>query len=107
MFFTNFCSPALIYLIFIIIHVVLEMKEQNTKGAILQLLTGIMMTLLLQVLCMRGMTILSWIIVFIPFIFYTYMMVLLYNVFGIEPSEKVKRFLVTHDEYEKSEGEQL
>lgn len=107
MFFTNFCSPALIYLIFIIIHVVLEMKEQNTKGAILQLLTGIMMTLLLQVLCMRGMTILSWIIVFIPFIFYTYMMVLLYNVFGIEPSEKVKRFLVTQDEYEKSEGEQL
>ena len=83
------------------------MKEQNTKGAILQLLTGIMMTLLLQVLCMRGMTILSWIIVFIPFIFYTYMMVLLYNVFGVEPSEKVKRFLVTQDEYEKSEGEQL
>ena len=107
MFFTNFCSTALIYLIFIIIHVVLEMKEQNTKGAILQLLTGIMMTLLLQVLCMRGMTILSWIIVFIPFIFYTYMMVLLYNVFGVEPSEKVKRFLVTQDEYEKSEGEQL
>ena len=94
MFFTNFCSPALIYLIFVIIHVVMEMKEKNTHGAILQLLIGIMMTLLLQVLCMRGMTILSWIIVFIPFIFYTYMMILLYNVFGVEPSENVKKFLV-------------
>lgn len=94
MFFTNFCSPALIYLIFVIIHVVMEMKEKNTHGAILQLLIGIMMTLLLQVLCMRGMTILSWIIVFIPFIFYTYMMILLYNVFGVEPSENVKNFLV-------------
>tara|TARA_Y100000992_G_C21226211_1_gene473018 strand:- start:226 stop:456 length:231 start_codon:yes stop_codon:yes gene_type:complete len=72
----------------------MEMKEKNTHGAILQLLIGIMMTLLLQVLCMRGMTILSWIIVFIPFIFYTYMMILLYNVFGVEPSENVKNFLV-------------
>ena len=72
----------------------MEMKEKNTHGAILQLLLGIMMTLLLQVLCMRGMTILSWIIVFIPFIFYTYMMILLYNVFGVEPSKNVKNFLV-------------
>lgn len=60
----------------------------------IRLLIGLLMTLLLQLLCMRGMSILSWIIVFIPFIFYTYMMLLLYHVFGLEPTDEMKQFLV-------------
>jgi len=94
MFFSNFCTPALIYFVFIIIHVFMEMQANNPNGALVQLLLGILMTLLLQVICIRGMTIFSWIIVFIPFIFYTYMMILLYNVFGLEPSDEMKQFLV-------------
>ena len=97
MFFSNLCSPALLYFVFVLIHVVMEMKEKNTKGAILQLLLGITMALVLQILCMRGMTIISWIIVFIPFIFYTYMMILFYYVFGVEPSENVQKFLVSNN----------
>jgi hypothetical protein len=77
-----------------IIHVFMEMQANNPNGALVQLLLGILMTLLLQVICMRGMTIFSWIIVFLPFIFYTYMMILLYNVFGLEPSDEMKQFLV-------------
>lgn len=94
MFFSNFCTPALIYFVFIIIHAFMEMQANNPNGALVQLLLGILMTLLLQVICIRGMTIFSWIIVFIPFIFYTYMMILLYNVFGLEPSDEMKQFLV-------------
>ncbi len=94
MFFSNFCSPALVYFIFMLVHVFLEMYHKNTKGALLQLLLGLLMSMILQVLCIRGLNIVSWIIVLIPFIFYTYMMILLYNVFGLEPSDEMQQFLV-------------
>ena len=94
MFFSNFCSPALVYFIFMLVHVFLEMYHKNTKGALLQLLLGLLMSMILQVLCIRGLNIISWIIVLIPFIFYTYMMILLYNVFGLEPSDEMQQFLV-------------
>jgi len=88
------CTPALIYLIFILVHSIIEMIDGNSKGALLQLMIGILVTLLLQILCMKGMNIISWIIVFIPFMLYTYMMILLYNVFGINPSKNEKKYLV-------------
>lgn len=94
MFFSNFCTPALIYLIFMMIHVIIQTSQNQWNHAIIRLLIGVLMTLLLQVLCMKGMTLLSWIIVFIPFIFYTYMMILLYHVFGIDPTEEMQQFLV-------------
>ena len=94
MFFSNFCSRALVYFIFMLVHVFLEMYHKNTKGALLQLLLGLLMSMILQVLCIRGLNIISWIIVLIPFIFYTYMMILLYNVFGLEPSDEMQQFLV-------------
>tara|TARA_B100000424_G_C22840208_1_gene448389 strand:+ start:236 stop:526 length:291 start_codon:yes stop_codon:yes gene_type:complete len=94
MYFSKFCTPALIYLVFIIVHVIIELKEYDKRGALLQLLLGIIVALLLQFLCMKGMTVISWIIVLIPFIFYTYMVVILYNVFGIDPSKKVQKFIV-------------
>ena len=94
MFFSNFCTPAFIYLIFMFIHVLMQMVNQKWNHAMVQLLVGLLMSLLLQVLCMRGMSVLSWIIVFIPFILYTYMMILLYHVFGLEPTDEMKQFLV-------------
>lgn len=88
------CTPALIYLVFMLIHVIIEMFNGNNKGSLMQLIVGLLVTLLLQLLCMKGMNIISWIIVFLPFIFYTYMMILLYNVFGIYPEENEKKYLV-------------
>ena len=91
----SFCGPALIYFTFMLIHVMIFMYKNKTNEAILQLVVGILMTLLLQLLCMKGMSIISWIIVFIPFIFYTYMMILLFRAFGLDPDENMKQFLVT------------
>ena len=88
------CTPALIYLIFMLVHVIIEMFNGNNKGSLLQLIIGTLITLLLQLLCMKGMNLISWIIVFIPFISYTYMMILLYNAFGIRPKENQAKYLV-------------
>ena len=92
---TSFCAPAFIYFIFSLIHVFVAMYKQQTNEAILQFLIGLLMTCLLQLLCFKGLTIVSWIIVFIPFITYTYMMILLFNVFGLQPSETMQRYVVS------------
>ena len=94
MFLSSFCPPALIYLVFMLIHVIIEVFNGSKKGAMLQLITGVLMTLLLQLLCLKNMSLISWIIVFLPFILYTYMMYLLYHVFGLHPSKKEKQYLV-------------
>ena len=93
---TKLCFPALIYLIFFITHALIEMNNNNTKGALLQIISGILITLLLEMLCIKGLNIISWIIVFIPFIFYTYMTFIIYYVFNIDAKKSVnlKQYLV-------------
>tara|TARA_Y100000816_G_C25653935_1_gene347537 strand:- start:107 stop:400 length:294 start_codon:yes stop_codon:yes gene_type:complete len=93
---TKLCFPALIYLIFFIVQVLIEMSNNNINGAILQLISGILITLLLEVLCIKGLNIVSWIIVFIPFIFYTYITFIIYYAFNVNPknSKHLKQYLV-------------
>jgi len=71
-----------VYLVFTLTHVLMALFDNNIKGAFLQLVMGILITLLLQMLCMNGLSFFSWIIVFLPLVFYTYMTLLLYNIFG-------------------------
>lgn len=87
---SELCFPALIYLVFFITHVLIEMANNNTNGAILQLISGILITLLLELLCIKGLNIISWIIVFIPFIFYTYMTFIIYYAFNVNPNNSVQ-----------------
>ncbi len=87
MFFTSLCVPALIYMVFFLTHVLIAMFQEKYNHAFLQTLIGLLMTMLLQILCLRKMDIISWIIVFIPFIFYTYMIIIIYYVFGINPQK--------------------
>lgn len=91
---SKFCGPAMIYFIFMLIHVIMAYHRGLKKGAFLQLLIGFLMTFLLQMLCIKQMTIVSWIIVFIPFIFYTYMTLVLYHVFGLDPESTTKTYEV-------------
>lgn len=81
--FKKFCAPAIIYLVFSMVHTLVAVGRNDNSGALLQLSLGILVTLLLQLLCMKGMNMISWIIVFLPFMFYTYVVIILYRVFGI------------------------
>ncbi len=78
----SFCPPSIVYLVFTLTHVLMALFDNNINGAFLQLVMGILITLLLQMLCMNGLSFFSWIIVFLPLVFYTYMTLLLYNIFG-------------------------
>lgn len=105
MFFTSLCTPALIYLVFFLTHSLVATFQNNYKHAILQILLGILMTFLLQLLCLRKMDIISWIIVFIPFIFYTYMVMIIYYVFGINPQVESETKEEEEEENDTSDSE--
>ena len=85
MFLTSLCVPALIYFVFQLTHIIVSIFRNEPKEALLQIILGLIMVMLLQLLCMKGMNIISWIIVFIPFMFYTYTTMIIYYVFGLNP----------------------
>ncbi|ADX06072.1 hypothetical protein 162290243 [Organic Lake phycodnavirus 1] len=90
----NLCSPALLSLVFVLIHSITETMNENYKQAFVKLLIGIMFTMLLQVFCLQNMKLISWLLVFIPMIMYTYTTLIIFFVFGTNPSERVKSYII-------------
>jgi hypothetical protein len=52
----------------------------------MKLVVAAVMTILLNILCERGMGIVSWLIVFIPFMFMTFIVGMLLYIFGLDVS---------------------
>ena len=62
------CSPAIIYVAFSIIHILIDVFKNSYNAALVKFIIMIVFTTLLNILCERGLGIVSWFIVFIPFI---------------------------------------
>lgn len=84
--FSQLCSPAIIYLLFSIAQIIIDTLKGNYNTAFMKLLVSIIFTILLNNLCSRGLNIISWFIVFIPFIMMTVVISILLFVFGLNPS---------------------
>jgi len=80
------CAPALLYLGFSTSQIIIDMFKGLYNTAFFKFIVMIIMTLLLNILCSRGLNIVSWLIVFIPFILMTYITAVLMYVFGLSPS---------------------
>lgn len=80
------CSPALIYLIFALTQIIIDIFKSFYSQAFFKFIQMIFFTILLNILCLRGLGIVSWIIVFIPFILMTVITGILMIVFGLDPS---------------------
>lgn len=76
------CSPALIYLAFSIIQLILDMSQGKFKLAIAKLFICLIFTYLLNLLCKQKLSQLSWIIISLPFLFMGYMSLLLVYALG-------------------------
>lgn len=76
------CSPALIYIAFVSTQIIIDIFKANYRLALYKSVIMVIITFLLNVLCERNMSVVSWIIVFIPFIFTTYSTFLLVYLFG-------------------------
>jgi len=79
----NLCAPAVIYIIFSIIQILFDLSYGMVNTAIMKSIVAIMITFLLNWLCQKELTIVSWIIVFIPFMLMTVMVTFLLYIFGL------------------------
>jgi hypothetical protein len=80
----NLCPPALIYLVFSLTHIIIDTFKGLYNTAFFKFIIMVMVTFLLNVLCEGGLSVISWIIVFIPFIFMTVIVTMLLYIFGLD-----------------------
>ena len=82
----NLCGPALIYLVFSLTQIIIDIFKELYKTAFLKFIVMIVFTILLNILCEKGLGVVSWMIVFVPFIFMTLITSILLFSFGLTPS---------------------
>lgn len=73
----SLCPPALIYTIFALVSIIGETIHGNYKASFIGFWVMVIMTTLLNYLCKSGLSTISWIIVFVPFILNTLIIVLI------------------------------
>lgn len=78
----NLCTPALMYFAFSMVQILIDIFKGIYNIAFFKFITMIIFIALLQILCIRGLGLISWIIVFIPFVLMTYVSMLLMYAFG-------------------------
>ena len=86
------CAPALIYIAFSLTQVVIDTFKGLYNTAFFKFIVMIIITFLLNALCQSGMTIISWIIVFVPFIFMSVIVAILLYVFGLDAATGTLNF---------------
>ena len=62
------CTPAFIYLIFGIAHIIMSIFNSAYFMAMKQFLMTLLFATLLNMLCERNMTVISWILIIVPFV---------------------------------------
>ncbi len=82
----NLCGPAIIYLIFSLTQIIIDLVKGLYNTAFMKTIVMAMVTLLLNILCEKGLSVVSWIIVFIPFIMMTVIVSMLLYIFGLDAS---------------------
>ena len=88
----SICPPALIYLAFSLTQIVIDTFKGLYNTAFFKFIVMVTITFLLNALCQGGMTIISWVLVFIPFIFMTVIVAILLYVFGLDAATGTLKF---------------
>jgi rRNA processing protein Gar1 len=105
----SLCTPALIYLLFSATQITIDLFKRDYNVALVKFTVAFIFTILLNYLCSSGLGIVSWIIVFIPFILMSVIVSYILTFFGIDPKTKKIRILqdgeVLKTEKEKKEEE--
>ena len=80
------CMPSLIYLIYSVTHVMIDVYKENYNRAMVEFFISALFTVLLNLLCMEGLGIISWIVISIPFILMTTIASILLFAFHLDPT---------------------
>jgi hypothetical protein len=65
----SLCTPALIYAVFTITQILIDLYNYNINIVFSKFIALIIFTYFLNILCQNGLGPISWVIVFVPFIF--------------------------------------
>ena len=81
----NLCAPSLIYLFYSFSQIFIDLYKKMYNTAFLKFIIMIIFTFLLNMLCAQGLGVISWILVFIPFMLMSLITAILLYVFGLDP----------------------
>jgi len=77
------CAPALIYIAFSLTQIIIDTLKGLYNTSLVKFIVMVMITILLNALCQGGLSVVSWIIVFIPFIMMSVITSVLLYIFGL------------------------
>lgn len=80
------CPPALLYAVIMLIYLILEISHEKYHQALVKAIVGIIFTCILESFCQMNLGLVSWLLVMVPIIFYTYMTLLAFFIFGLNPN---------------------
>ena len=80
---TTICPPALIYIVFSLTQIIIDLVKGLYNTAFMKFIVMAIIGFLLNLLCQGGLGIISWIIVFIPFVLMTIITAMLLYAFGL------------------------
>jgi hypothetical protein len=83
----NLCPPALLYLGFSLTQIIIDIFKNMYNTAIVKFIVMIVFTIVLNIMCASGLSVVAWMLVFIPFILMTIITSMLLFVFGLSPSK--------------------
>jgi hypothetical protein len=87
----DICPPALIYIVFSFTQIIIDSFKGLYNLALVKFIIMLVIGFLLNVLCQDGLGIVSWIIVFIPFILMSIVATMILYIFGLKAtSGKIK-----------------
>lgn len=82
----NVCLPTIIYFVYAMTHILIDVGKGHYNSAFINVWVMMMFVLLLNVLCTQGLSVVSWLIISIPFLFMTTISAVLLFVFGLNPA---------------------
>jgi len=98
------CAPAMLYVVFSITQIIIDIFKSLYNTAFLKFVVMIVFTVALNLLCQMGLGVVSWFIVFVPFIMMTIITSLLLFVMGLSPSKGRNRVKVDHPNRDHEEA---
>ena len=98
------CAPAILYIVFSLTQIIIDIFKNLYNTAFLKFIVMILFTILINVLCQRGLSIISWFSVFIPFIMMTIITSILLFVFDLSPSSGKLKYNVEYPSHKEEEN---
>ncbi len=83
----SICSPALVYLAFSLTQVIADTVLGLYNTALIKLGMAVVITAMLEVLCARGLKLVSWLVVMIPFALMSLVVGMLLFALGLDPAQ--------------------